>query len=205
LFGGNLGNANLPQLFARSTSGTLTPATIAGGDGTSYSGVQSITLGGTGNEVRAVSATGAFSITVNAQTTPGLTNASTAAQVQAALEALSTVGVGNVAVTGAPGSYTITFQNALGNTALGASFSVSGSATNPSTTAGVPLGGDFTLTYQSSTTNDIAVGASASTVQTPLTTDIPALTGNVQGIAATTSAGRTYLVLLPNAPRNTAV
>lgn len=61
------------------------------------------------------SGTGSFTYTVSGQTTTSLPDSSTAAQVQAALEALSTVGSGQVSVTGGPISgtpYVITFRRA---------------------------------------------------------------------------------------------
>lgn len=64
---------------------------------------------------------GTFTITFGGQTTAAIAWDATAAQVQAALEALSTIGVGNIAVTGMSGGLTaapatLTFQNALGYT-----------------------------------------------------------------------------------------
>lgn len=59
---------------------------------------------------------GTYTLTFNGQTTTALAYNASAATVQAALEALSTVGTGNVAVTGGPfpGSpLTITFQGTL--------------------------------------------------------------------------------------------
>lgn len=62
---------------------------------------------------------GTWTITFGGQTTSALAYNANAAAIQAALELLSTVGTGNVSVTGGPissGSVTLTFQNALGNT-----------------------------------------------------------------------------------------
>lgn len=62
---------------------------------------------------------GTFTITFGGQTTAPIAHDATAATVQAALEALSTIGTGNIAVTGGPigtTPLTLTFQNALGNT-----------------------------------------------------------------------------------------
>ena len=65
LFGGAFGNANLPQVFVRSITGTLTAATLT--DGVAYNEVQSVRVGGTGNEVQSLIVTaGPFSITVPA-------------------------------------------------------------------------------------------------------------------------------------------
>lgn len=62
---------------------------------------------------------GTWTITFGGQTTSALAFNATAATVQAALELLSTIGAGNVAVTGGPissGVMTLTFQNDLGYT-----------------------------------------------------------------------------------------
>lgn len=73
-------------------------------DGTSYTSLtdgpwrnrrQVVTLGGTGLT--------SFTLTLSGQTTTSLSATATAAQVQAALEALSNVGTGNVVVGGAAG------------------------------------------------------------------------------------------------------
>lgn len=75
-----------------------------------------ITVAGT-NEVQTVTITGAptggnFTLTFNGQTTANIPWNATAAQVQAALEALSNIDPGDVAVTGGPGPgtpYVVTF------------------------------------------------------------------------------------------------
>lgn len=72
-----------------------------------YTGKQS-------NEVQTVTEGGAgltsFTLTYSGQTTAAIDAGATAAAVQAALEALSTVGAGNVTVTGDDGGpYTVTF------------------------------------------------------------------------------------------------
>lgn len=60
---------------------------------------------------------GTFTLAYAGQTTASIAYNATAAQVQSALEALSTIGVGNVSVAGGPGpgtAWVVTFQNALG-------------------------------------------------------------------------------------------
>jgi hypothetical protein len=60
---------------------------------------------------------GTFTLTYDGQTTGLLDFAATPAAVQAALEALSNIGVGDVVVTGVAGKYyKVTFQGALANT-----------------------------------------------------------------------------------------
>lgn len=73
------------------------------------------------NEVQSVTLTsatgGTFTLSFGGQTTAAIAFNAAASAVQTALEALSTIGAGNVAVTGAAGGpYTVTFQNALGAT-----------------------------------------------------------------------------------------
>lgn len=66
-----------------------------------------------------VTATGTFTLTFNAQTTSSLTNESTAAAVQAALEALSTITAGEVEVTLiGSGIFDVRFIGAKGGRAL---------------------------------------------------------------------------------------
>jgi hypothetical protein len=63
-----------------------------------------------------------FTITFGGQTTASLDDDATAAQVQTALEALSTIGAGNILVTGGPlgtGPFTLTFRGALADTNVG--------------------------------------------------------------------------------------
>lgn len=96
--------------------------------------VQTVTIDATG---------GTYTLTFGGQTTDDIDWDATAAEVQAALEALSTIGAGNVAVSGEDGGpYTVTFQGDLENTnvaALTATDSLTGGAgtvTIATTTAG---------------------------------------------------------------------
>lgn len=69
---------------------------------------QTVTIGGTPTG-------GTFALTFDGQTTSALAYNASAATVEAALEALSTIGVGNVRVTGAAGGpYTVEFMGVLG-------------------------------------------------------------------------------------------
>lgn len=77
--------------------------------------VQTLTEGGSGLT--------SFTITWNGQTTASIDDDATAADVQAALEALSNIGVGDVVVTGGPlatGPFTVTFTGALADTNVAA-------------------------------------------------------------------------------------
>lgn len=85
----------------------------------------SLEAGGTGgtNEVQTVTITGTpaggtFTLTFRAATTTGIAYNATADAVETALEALSTIGDGDVRVTGGPGPgtpYVVTFVNDLGH------------------------------------------------------------------------------------------
>lgn len=69
------------------------------------------------NELQRITVTGdPFTVTYSGQTTGNLAQTSTAAQVETALEALSTVGASNVNVTGADGGpFDCVFNDALGD------------------------------------------------------------------------------------------
>lgn len=99
--------------------------------------------GGTTEEVQTVTEGGAgltsFTLTFSGQTTDPLDDAATAAQVQAALEALSNIGAGNVVVTGAAsGPYTVKFVGDLANT-------------NVAQMTATPTGGTGTVTVATTT------------------------------------------------------
>jgi hypothetical protein len=71
--------------------------------------IQSVTITG-------APAAGTFTLTFGGQTTPALAITATAAQVQLALQGLSSIGLGNVLVTGpAGGPWQVTFQGTKGN------------------------------------------------------------------------------------------
>ncbi len=146
---------------------------------------------GTHNEVQTVTVTkavgGTFTLTFGANTTSNIAYDATAATVQAALEALASIGGGNVAVTQSSGAYIVTFQGtkALTNVApltANSTALISTLVTIATTTPGdgthnevqavtVPknsTGGTFTLTFGANTTAALAYNASAATVQSAL-------------------------------------
>ena len=91
-----------------------------GSDTTEYT-VTARTLGSGTDEVQTIEipATvtgGTFTLTYSAQTTGNLAYGASAVVIEAALEALSTVGLGNVAVTGATPVWTVTFGGTLAST-----------------------------------------------------------------------------------------
>lgn len=99
--------------------------------------VQTVTVNGTPTG-------GTFTLTYRGQTTSALAHNVAAGAVQTALEGLSTIGAGNVTVTGsAGGPYTVTFAGALQNTnppTLVAVSSLTG-GTNPSVAVTTPTPG----------------------------------------------------------------
>lgn len=141
--------AEVLALMLRAAFGSVTSTTVAG-----TNEVQTITISGTPTG-------GTFTLTYRGQTTTALTHTSTNAQVQTALQALSTIGTGNVTVTGGPGPgtpYVATFASALAAQnvrMLTATSSLTG-GTNPAvtvteTTAGSPVKGTHVITPSDTT------------------------------------------------------
>jgi hypothetical protein len=133
------------------------------------------------NAVQAVTVTGSagtFTLTFNGQTTSALAFNATAAQVQNALQGLSTIGSGNVAVSQSGNVYTVTFTGALaassqpqitGSGSGGASVSVS------TVTQGTPClmsnNGNITLSADAMTlTGTVNAGTAIVTLQQAGTT-----------------------------------
>lgn len=138
---------------------------------------------------------GTFTLTYQGQTTSPLPYNSTAATLATALANLSTIGAGNVSVTGATaGPWLVTFTQSLGAQAIPLMLAdptqltpppIEGAAipqvivattrngkagTNASQTVSLTkmTGGTFTLTYNNQTTAAIAYNASAAAVATAL-------------------------------------
>lgn len=133
---------------------------------------------------------GSFTLTYDGQTTIPIAYNATAAQVESALEALPSIGNGNVSVDGqAGGPYTITFTGQLGAQDVGAVTANGSALSNPSPTilvatptagvaavnavqtvtiSGGPTGGTFTLTLNGQTTAALPYNATAAALQTAL-------------------------------------
>jgi hypothetical protein len=131
---------------------------------------------------------GSFTLSFGGQTTAAIPFNATSAQVQAALQALGSVGAGNVICAGGPlpAGVTITFQAALGlqpqaPIAVGANnltgpapavaHTTTGSGADDVQTlsiSGSPTGGSFTLAFGAQTTAAIPFNATAAQVQTAL-------------------------------------
>jgi hypothetical protein len=93
--------------------------------------VQTLTQGGSGLT--------SYTLTYSGQTTASIAQDATAAQVQAALEALSNIAPGDVTVTGEPGGpYTVTFGGTLADT-------------NVAQMTSTPTGGTGTVTVGTAT------------------------------------------------------
>jgi hypothetical protein len=152
------------------------------------------------NEVQSLALTtggtlgGTYTLSFGGVVTSAIAFNASAATVQAALEAVSTIGVNNVAVTGttpttAGGTLTITFQNALGKqnvqalvpdatsltgTTPGAAITTGTAGTGTANEVqtiiktGTVTGGTFTITYSGQTTAAIAYDATPAAVQTAL-------------------------------------
>lgn len=148
----------LPNMLEADTHGVtldgnlFTPGLIK--SGTHIGLVTSTKLGGPYNgiteETQTVTVTGAptggtFTLTFSGQTTAAIAYNATAAAVQAALQALSNIGAGNVTVSGnAGGPYTVVFAGALANTdvaQLTATASLTGGTTPGVTVATSTAGG----------------------------------------------------------------
>ncbi len=121
-------------------------------------------------------ATGGFTLSFGGATTPVLSPTATAAQVEAALGALSTIGAANVSVSGAAGGpYTVLFMGTFTNTTVG---SLTSSA-NGGLTAGVATA---------------AVGCGTASL---VTRDTIAFTGTVAGDSFRVSVGGQNTAFLP--------
>lgn len=107
---------------------TVYPAGTVLGELIGIDEVQTITIDATG---------GTFTATLSAQTTGALAWNATAAQLQAALELLSTIGIGNVLVTKSGLVYTVVFRGALGSQNVAAMTTGAGSLTGGAGTAAV--------------------------------------------------------------------
>ena len=134
------------------------------GDGTNE--IQTVTIGGSPTG-------GTFTLSVGGQTTSPLAYNATGATVEAALEALSTVGSGNVTVTG-DGPYTIEFIGTLAGVNMAPIGSNADGLTVPpevqEVDLGSPTGGTFTakLGAAGTSTSALAYNISAASYQTAL-------------------------------------
>ena len=161
---------------------------------------------------------GSFTLSFRGDTTTTLTYDDTAADIQAALEALPSIGEDNVVCAGGalPTSVTVTFAEALANQDLpllvvaftGAPSTLSATETTKGTTGqnetqtidllNSPTGGTFTVTFDGQTTGNIAYNANAATVEAALEAlsnitsgDLTTTGGALPGTAVTVEFGGT--------------
>lgn len=150
---------------------------------------------------------GTFTLTYSGQTTSGIAYNADAATVDTALEALSNIGSGDVAVTGsAGGPWTVEFTGTLADTDVALltadATSLVGTNEQQVISLGTVTGGTFTLTYDGQTTGNIAYNASAATVEAAL----EGLSNIGSGEATTTgSAGGPWTVTFSGALAGTDV
>lgn len=121
--------------------------------------VQTLTVGGSGLT--------SFTITYSGQTTASIDDQATAADVQAALEALSNIAVGDVTVTGnAGGPWTVTFGGTLADTNVAAMTTTPTGGTGTVTVATTTAGGT-----EGSGGLEVAAGLLFAAVKVPDTSD----------------------------------
>lgn len=180
------GQAVLAPTVTRSTSASfdidaIVTRTVVANGGNATKEVQVVTLPGSPSG-------GTFTLSFQGQTTGNLTYDESAADVEAALEALSNIGSGNVSVSGASGGpWTIEFTGSLAGTDVGQMTGsganlIGGTVTISTVQAAVSnqneqvlltmsesvTSGTFTLTYDSSVSTDIAYNATSATVKSAL-------------------------------------
>lgn len=200
-FTGALGYQNVAECTVTGTDVTVDTTTEGSASGTNE--VQTITINNAPTG-------GTFTLTFSGQTTAAQPYNETDANVQADLEALSTIGAGNITVvrTGsgtlsAPYVYTCTFAGTLAQTDVAqitaTATSLTGGAVNIATVQAAaaavnevetvtldngPTGGTFTLTFNAETTAGIAYNASAATVQAAIEALATPVPGDVSVIGA---------------------
>ncbi|MCH9725553.1 MAG: hypothetical protein K0U86_11730 [Planctomycetes bacterium] len=152
------------KLTAR-TAGKPFAVTVSIGSGNNE--VQVITLSGT------AATGGTFTLTFDGQTTGNIAYNASAATVDAALEALSNIGAGDVTVTGT-GPWTVEFTGALAGTNVALmtieTTNLTGGVNEIQTISSPssPTGGTFTLSFGGEATAPIAYNASAATIEAAL-------------------------------------
>jgi hypothetical protein len=134
-----------------------------------------------------------FTLTFGGQTTASLDDDASAATVQAALEALSTIGAGNILVTAGPlgtAPFEFEFINDLGGTNVGAITTTPTGGTGTVTAAVVTAGAAYTLALTSANTDaqgDVVAGTLTDTAEAAfsegdiVTVEVIALTAFAEG------------------------
>ena len=178
-FTGALAGTNVAQLVAANGTAALVGATAAGS-------ISTTTQDDEQQQINLVGATGGkFSISFGGQTTTDLDFDAAATDVQTALEALTTVGAGNVTVTGGPtniGVLNVAFTGTLASTNVGQMTVNNGSQT----IAGA------TVTSAVTTTNE----ENLNTVNSLLATINRVFSSGSSGIGATASINTSGNIVL---------
>lgn len=139
-------NENVPVLVSAARTASVNSSDLNNWNSKGLHLVIDVTAAVSTNEVQSVAVDaigGTFKLTFSAQQTAALAFNITAANLKTALEGLSTIGAGNVAVTGGPGDsgattpYVVTFQGALAGTNVAAMTADSTSLTGGGHTATV--------------------------------------------------------------------
>jgi hypothetical protein len=176
-FTGALAGTNVDQMTSTATglTGTAVVTTPTPGTGPTNE-VQSVAVSADG---------GTFTLTYDGQTTSALAYNASAATVETALEALSTIEVGEATVAGGPGDiggttpYTVTFELGLGGTDVAALTANAGSLTLaasivPTIQAQDPTSGDW---------YDVLVGAAIVDEGTTVLKVYPGITASANAAA----------------------
>jgi trimeric autotransporter adhesin len=175
-----LWNASIVPEFAEITAsaGTNAGAILLTSDEDGKPFIVSTKIGSGTNEIQVITLGGSptggtFTLTYSGQTTGNIAYNADAATVDAALEALSNIGAGDVGVTGsAGGPWTVEFTGALAATDVAlltaSSANLVGTSEQQVISLGTASGGTFTLTYSGQTTGNIAYNADAATVEAAL-------------------------------------
>ncbi|MBL8825942.1 MAG: hypothetical protein JNM18_03090, partial [Planctomycetaceae bacterium] len=198
IFNKNIAGINLPQVLVDNSAFTTATATFTqASDNGQFNESQRIKFNATA---------GSYALAFGGQSTGNLAFDSSSGTVQAALQGLSTIGAGNVVVTGTPGSFAIYFAGALGNQNVDSitidGTNLIGSAVATATTFAdggnfgdeqqtIELlnvtGGNYRLVFGRFTTQDIAANASATVVQAALESLPPIGLGNVVAMGDATT------------------
>jgi len=153
-----------------------TPVVITFAENLANTDVGAITGTGGTNEVQTITITDdiagdSFAVSHGGQTSADIAYDATAATVQTELEAMTSIAVGDVVVTGADGGpYTLTWGGAVANSDVAEVTGVAGTDEVQTVTlpADAPTGGTWSMDWDSEGPTAVAWNASAATIQTAL-------------------------------------
>jgi hypothetical protein len=145
-----------------------------------------------------------YTLTFRGQVSGSIAGTATAATVQTALAALSTIGTGNVIVTGTAPNYTVQIVNTVfagsdqitgtgaGLVSIGLTNAIAPQAVGQYTLTASGSASTYTLTFNGQTTGSLAGTANAATIQSALVGLTSIGTGNV---TVTQSSANVYAIL----------